>query len=119
MQLEVDSAPRGDGSGRHRVARTPHTTHPTQQPLIVLNRRAATRPTITGVERFTDEVIGRLEALAPDRYVVAQPRPRARGRLLAHAWVEHRGQPLNAGPQIYRIFPPFDRAIVPAGVRWS
>lgn len=41
------------------------------------------------------------------------------GRLLAHAWVEHRGQPLNAGPQIYRIFPPFDRAIVPAGVRWS
>ena len=41
------------------------------------------------------------------------------GRLLAHAWVEHRGKPLNAGPQVYLIFPPFDRAIVPAGVRWS
>jgi glycosyltransferase involved in cell wall biosynthesis len=65
-----------------RRTRTPHRQHP----LIVLNRRAATRPTITGVERFTDEVIGRLIALGPDRYVVAQPRPRMRSRLPAQAW---------------------------------
>lgn len=53
---------------------------------IVLNRRAATRPTVTGVERWTAEVIGRLRARDPDRYVIAQPRPRARGRALAQAW---------------------------------
>jgi len=30
--------------------------------------------------------VGRLAALDPERYVVAQPRPRARNRLLAQAW---------------------------------
>src|SRR6202000_119204 len=54
--------------------------------LIVLNRRVATRPTITGVARWATEVIGRLHACAPDRSVVAQPRPRARRRLLAQGW---------------------------------
>ncbi len=68
--------PRGDG---HRVV--PRTRHP-----IVLNRRAATRRTITGVERWTDEVVGRLKALDPERYRVAQPRPRVRQRLAAQAW---------------------------------
>jgi hypothetical protein len=29
--------------------------------------------------------------------------------------MEYRGKPLNAGPQVYSIFTPFDRAIVPAG----
>ena len=53
---------------------------------IVLNHRAATRPTVTGVERWTAEVVARLVARAPERYVVAQPRPRARRRLLAQAW---------------------------------
>jgi glycosyltransferase involved in cell wall biosynthesis len=38
------------------------------------------------VERWTDEVIGRLKRLGPDRYVIAQPRPGARRRLLAQAW---------------------------------
>ena len=38
------------------------------------------------MERWTAEVIARLRALAPDRYVVAQPRPRARRRLAAQAW---------------------------------
>jgi glycosyltransferase involved in cell wall biosynthesis len=38
------------------------------------------------VERWTDEVVGRLARLAPDRYVVAQPRPRARRRMLAQTW---------------------------------
>jgi glycosyltransferase involved in cell wall biosynthesis len=38
------------------------------------------------VERWTAEVIDRLLAIAPDRYVVAQPRPRARRRAVAQAW---------------------------------
>lgn len=53
---------------------------------ILLNRRAATRPTITGVERFTAEVIPRLRALDPERYAIAEPRPRARGRAAAQTW---------------------------------
>jgi glycosyltransferase involved in cell wall biosynthesis len=53
---------------------------------ILLNARAATRPTITGVERWTAEVIPRLRALNPERYVVVGPRPRARGRLAAQTW---------------------------------
>jgi glycosyltransferase involved in cell wall biosynthesis len=38
------------------------------------------------VERWTAEVITRLRALHPDRYVIAQPRPRARRRALAQGW---------------------------------
>jgi glycosyltransferase involved in cell wall biosynthesis len=38
------------------------------------------------VERWAAEVVGRLLALAPDRYVIAEPGPRARRRLLAQAW---------------------------------
>jgi glycosyltransferase involved in cell wall biosynthesis len=38
------------------------------------------------VERWAGEVIGRLAARGPDRYVVAQPTPRARRRVLAQAW---------------------------------
>ena len=53
---------------------------------ILLNARAATRPTITGVERWTAEVIPRLRALDPERYVVVGPRPRARRRLAAQTW---------------------------------
>jgi len=49
-------------------------------------RQAATRPTITGVERWTAEVVGRLPALAPDRYVIAEPGSRAQRRLLAQSW---------------------------------
>jgi glycosyltransferase involved in cell wall biosynthesis len=53
---------------------------------ILLNARAATRPTITGVERWAAEVIPRLRALNPERYVVVGPRPRARRRLAAQTW---------------------------------
>jgi glycosyltransferase involved in cell wall biosynthesis len=53
---------------------------------ILLNRRAATRPTITGVERWTAEVIPRLHALNPKRYEVVEPPPRARQRALAQSW---------------------------------
>jgi glycosyltransferase involved in cell wall biosynthesis len=55
-------------------------------PPILLNRRAATRPTITGVERWTAEIIPRLRALDPERYEVVQPRPRLRQRGRAQAW---------------------------------
>ena len=53
---------------------------------ILLNHRAATRPTITGVERWTAEVIPRLRSIAPDRYVIAEPPPAARRRARAQAW---------------------------------
>ena len=86
MQLQVDPAAYGDRPRSDGVAVPARQNSNPRQPLIVLNRRAATRPTITGVERFTDAVIGRLAALGPDRYVVAEPRPRARGRLRAQAW---------------------------------
>jgi hypothetical protein len=55
-------------------------------PPILLNRRAATRPTITGVERWTAEIIPRLRALDPVRYEVVQPRPRLQRRAAAQAW---------------------------------
>ena len=58
---------------------------PGERPIL-LNARAAARPTITGVERWAVELIPRLRALAPDRYVVTQPRTRATGRLLGQAW---------------------------------
>ncbi|HWE10778.1 MAG TPA: glycosyltransferase family 1 protein [Solirubrobacteraceae bacterium] len=61
-------------------------TPPTATRPIVLNNRAATRPTVTGVERWTAEVTGRLRALAPERYLVAEPPRRARGRILAQGW---------------------------------
>jgi glycosyltransferase involved in cell wall biosynthesis len=54
--------------------------------LIVLNRRAATRPTITGVERWTAEVVERLLALDPAHYVALEPPARARQRALGQAW---------------------------------
>jgi glycosyltransferase involved in cell wall biosynthesis len=59
----------------------PNATRP-----IVLNNRAATRPTVTGVERWTAEVTGRLRALAPERYVLAAPPLRGRGRIMAQGW---------------------------------
>lgn len=70
-------------AGASRPARA--DSNPANRP-IVLNRRAATRPTVTGVERWTAEVIARLPPLAPGRYIVAQPPPRARGRAIAQAW---------------------------------
>ncbi|HEX4010905.1 MAG TPA: glycosyltransferase family 1 protein [Solirubrobacteraceae bacterium] len=76
--------PRAGRPRRHRIA-TGADEDRSPGP-VVLNRRAATRPTVTGVERWTAQVTGRLAALAPDRYVVAQPRPRARRRAAAQAW---------------------------------
>lgn len=53
---------------------------------IVLNCRVAARPTITGVERWTLEVSERLQALDPERYLVAAPPPWAHSGAAGHAW---------------------------------
>lgn len=53
---------------------------------IVLNQRAAIRPTITGVERWTSEIVPRLRASDPSRYVIAQPPPAACRRACSQAW---------------------------------
>ncbi|MGO9957480.1 MAG: glycosyltransferase family 4 protein [Solirubrobacteraceae bacterium] len=88
----MDPAPapggRADGLGLSTRAPHDHLGPPAggRESPIVLNGRAATRPTITGVERWTAEVLGRLPALAPGRYVVAVPRPRIRRRAPAQAW---------------------------------
>jgi glycosyltransferase involved in cell wall biosynthesis len=60
-------------------------TGPVSGPIL-LNARAAARPTITGVERWTAEVTPRLRALDPARYVIVGPRPRVRRRLAAQTW---------------------------------
>ena len=53
---------------------------------VLINARVAKRATITGVERWTLELIPRLRALAPERYAVAHPPPGASSRTLGHAW---------------------------------
>jgi glycosyltransferase involved in cell wall biosynthesis len=77
---------------------------------ILLNRRAATRPTITGVERWTAEIIPRLRALAPERYEVAQPRPRLRHRGRAQAWEQLLLPALAARRHAALIFSPANLA---------
>lgn len=64
--------------------RLPPTTPP--RGVVVLNRRAAVRPTITGVERYADGITRGLAARDPERYLTAAPRPRARGAALGQAW---------------------------------
>ena len=39
--------------------------------------------------------------------------------LLAHAWVEQHGRPLNDSEAVCRRYAVFERNIVPAGTRWS
>jgi glycosyltransferase involved in cell wall biosynthesis len=62
---------------------------------VILNRRAATRPTITGVERWAAELIPRLKSLAPELYEIAQPPARAGGRVAGQGW-EQVALPLRA-----------------------
>jgi len=70
----------------------PSVGHPDLSPAvrtarpILLNGRAATRPRITGVERWTTELIPRLSALAPARYAAIVPPPRAGSGGLGQAW---------------------------------
>jgi glycosyltransferase involved in cell wall biosynthesis len=77
---------------------------------IVLNHRAATRATITGVERWTAEVIPRLQAIEPDRYVIAEPPPAARRRARSQVW-EQTALPAQAARRHARlIFSPANLA---------
>ena len=79
---------------------------------ILLNARAAARATITGVERWTAELIPRLRALAPERYAVVAPPPRASGRGSGQAW-EQLALPLVARRmQAQIIFSPANLAPV-------
>lgn len=52
---------------------------------IILNGRAASRSTITGVERWATETIPRLLALRPDRYRIIAP-PRGLAHRAGQAW---------------------------------
>jgi glycosyltransferase involved in cell wall biosynthesis len=52
---------------------------------IVINARAAARPELGGVERWTRELATRLPALRPGGYVVRRP-PRALAHRAGHAW---------------------------------
>jgi glycosyltransferase involved in cell wall biosynthesis len=72
--VRVEVGPGARGARGHGVA------------PVVLNARAAVRATVTGVERYTDEVIRRLCALDPERYRPLAPAPRSRGRVRAQAW---------------------------------
>jgi glycosyltransferase involved in cell wall biosynthesis len=52
---------------------------------VVIDARAAARPELGGVERWAKELVVRLPALDPERYVVAQPPP-ALAHRAGHAW---------------------------------
>lgn len=54
--------------------------------LIGLNGRAALRSVVTGVERWSRELIPRLKALDPDRYVVLSPPPTLQGKARGQLW---------------------------------
>jgi glycosyltransferase involved in cell wall biosynthesis len=77
--VRVNVGPGARGARGDRVARA----HPAP---VIVNARAACRPRITGVERYTAELSRRLLASAPHRYRALAPRPRARGRGLGQAW---------------------------------
>jgi glycosyltransferase involved in cell wall biosynthesis len=54
-------------------------------PRVVINARAAARPWLGGVERWTRELAARLPVLRPGAYVVARP-PRGFASRTGHAW---------------------------------
>jgi len=52
---------------------------------VLINARAAIRPELGGVERWSRELVARLPALAPQRYAVARP-PAALAHRAGHLW---------------------------------
>ncbi len=71
---------------------------------IVLNCRVASRPTITGVERWTLEVSRRLKALDPERYLIAKPPAWAHSGPAGHAWEQFALPALAARHRARTIF---------------
>jgi len=63
-------------------------------PRVLVNARAAARPALGGVERWTRELVAGLVALRPERYAVARP-PAALAHRAGHAW-EQAFLPLRA-----------------------
>jgi glycosyltransferase involved in cell wall biosynthesis len=66
----------------------------TTGPRVLINARAAARPELGGVERWTRELVAGLVALRPERYAVARP-PAALAHRAGHAW-EQAWLPLRA-----------------------
>jgi glycosyltransferase involved in cell wall biosynthesis len=54
-------------------------------PRVLVNARAAARPELGGVERWTRELVAGLLALRPERYAVTRP-PAALAHRAGHAW---------------------------------
>jgi glycosyltransferase involved in cell wall biosynthesis len=79
---------------------------------IVVNCRVARRPTITGVERWTLEVSQRLQALNPERYLLATPPAWAHSGPAGHAWEQFALPALAARHRAHRIFSPANLAPV-------
>jgi glycosyltransferase involved in cell wall biosynthesis len=79
---------------------------------IVLNCRAAARPTITGVERWTLEVSRRLRALDPERYLIATPPVWAHSGPAGHAWEQLALPAFAASRHARAIFSPANLAPV-------
>jgi glycosyltransferase involved in cell wall biosynthesis len=79
---------------------------------IVLNCRAAARPTITGVERWTLEVSPRLQALNSERYLVARPPAWAHSGAAGHAWEQVALPAIAARHRASVIFSPANLAPV-------
>ncbi len=85
--------------------------HEDDQPLVVINARAAVRAHIGGVERLAREMAKRLPALRPGRYRVLRP-PRALAYRAGHLW-EQVWLPLRAGHKTL-IYSPANLAPVAA-----
>jgi glycosyltransferase involved in cell wall biosynthesis len=77
---------------------------------VLINARVTARATITGVERWAIELIPRLRALHPERYLTATPPPPAASGPLGHLW-EQSLLPLRAaGVHAGLIFSPANLA---------
>jgi glycosyltransferase involved in cell wall biosynthesis len=88
----------------------PDLSAPPRGAPILLNGRAATRPTITGVERWTAEVMPRLRDLDPRRYRIVSPRPSMRSPARGQAWEQLALPALAARRQAALILSPANLA---------
>jgi glycosyltransferase involved in cell wall biosynthesis len=73
------------GSGVHAAGRSGDDGARSGRPVFAIDARAAARPELGGVERWTRELAARLPALRPGGYAVLSP-PRALAHRAGHAW---------------------------------